>query len=1115
MLALIEYNFPNHGPNGAPDLGSWPHARSRTHQQMHVKWLRQAYDAGQRVMIASVTDNEVLEKWYHYVEGGPDCDVFPPDPAFAMQAALKQIDAIKQLVNDNSSWLHLADTPEDAFDAAFPLAGPGKLVLILGLELDALSVNDTLDLIDNEQVRSVIPIHLVNNEFGGAAVYDNLFNTVNHWQEGNYFQIVNDTTLSFELDPPQHLNASYQVTSCAIQPRRETEVNPSFTYDEVTCSGDPDGGHRNARGISDFDGIFSLMERGILLDLSHMGWASKADTLGYAEGIAGLSAWGGYPVIDSHTELRDESAPPTAVPEVNERALSWAHAKRIQKLGGVVGFGTVGDPGLIRLLSGPGREEAEAGHGRNDLVRLTGEGREFIAYPKPNDERPANDELHELRVRVRTGGDNLENDSAAHLLIDAFGTVHEFLLKEASVGETWNDWSIHEVIVDQTVIGTSLASLGIKILDVDSIGVRLTGSDDWNVDRLDVLYTGVDGGGNPTGGVLVERFGTPYKRLEGPVDEIVTPPVDWRPRVLADADRMIEQIHFTWDTNKSGPLDPNVWLVVNFHPETLSPGRSERRRILLENMDSLVGDPDGGGLASGTWNLLTDPDEPGPIRYGDIATITAFATAQDTIIGYEIEVREIDLTFTEAGGALGVFVDGGDPTAVGDEPFWIRKDRRTALLWRGLPPPHDIGRVAVLATPLKHLFVEVQTGDDNLNSAENAFLDFEFRDGRSASLELAEAGVHRFDGGSFKTRDLHLPFDDLLIEDLVSVRLRAPGFAGGVSGDNWDIQRLEVFRAGDPMARWLEGYGEANWVMAGDPSFPPDPANPPDPSDPFDPTRYGQGFVAIGTDFNGFSPQMPYADSEDPGSQPPPQGTPLLLPGPYSGAVGSGDFTLGRTFGFEQHGLAHYGMIKDFASKMYARDPYAADSFLPDRGADARGLEEGEARRGFDRRADGADRGVDRRMRPAGVQRWRRQRRRRLRGLPARSELRRPEWRHGGSGAGRDPDAVGRRDPAAVARREATPGRGRLAFRVQSGPNRSLGSGGRATPRAPRLRRRRAGPAVRGRRCGRGTRSRAATDQSCCPPSSRRDRAGRRRRSRGWSRSSRARRAAGRSLRPA
>lgn len=911
MMRVIEARYPNHGPSGAPQFLDWPHAQSVTHQQMHVKWLRQAYEAGQRVMIASVTDSEVLEKWYNYLAPGPFCEIFEPDSAFLLDSAIEQILAIQALAAANSSWLHIADTPADAADAAFPLSGPGKLVLILGLEMDALPIADTLDLVDNFGVRSVIPIHLVNNSVGGTAVYNSVFNTLNFWQEGSYFEVVNDPMLSFTLDPEQRLNAYQPLPlpgrNCAVAPDLEANHNPSYVRASHTCAGDGPGGERNARGVSDFDALFALMQRGVLLDTTHMGFTSKEETIQFAELMANISPIAGYPLIDSHTSLRDETQlPDPAEPAVSERDLTWDHARRIQDLGGVVGFGTVGDPPQEGIVAGRGQAAFNSDSPNEILIRLTGEGHEWIAYNDTTDEQRTTDFIHRLDVRIATGGDNLNGGSSARLLIHVGANIHTFALKDP--GPEWTNDSVNLVTVTQEIGGTPLSTLGIQLADIDQIGVLMIGgSDNWDIRRLDVTYVGEDSSsGSPSGGMVVERFGFPYVRLTGSVPEVLTPPVDWRPRNLADAEVIIDALHIEWETQKSGLLDPELYMILNLHD-----GSTIKRKMGI--WSGVMGDdPDDGGLTTGTWDLATGSPGTG-VRYGDIASLMAYGAGRNTFTSYDVEVRRVDIRFDGCADpplcsvlvTNAVLIDGSDPTARGEEPFLIRADRPTANLWVGLPPPAWFDRASTLATPLLHLKAEIDTGDDGLEIGNRFELELLLRDGARHTIEIIEADAVGLEAHNKQQIIKPAPNETMTVGDIVAYTFIAPD----LDPDNLDVQRLDLFRLGDPMAKWLAQYKEASWVISGNPADPPWART------------YEPGWLAIGSDFNGLSPQMPYVDRAEIDV-----GTPLDLPAPYTGASVAGDTTLARTFTFDEDGLAHYGMLKDFADEVNRRDPVAGES---------------------------------------------------------------------------------------------------------------------------------------------------------------------------------------------
>jgi hypothetical protein len=175
LIGLLENKFGGHLAEGHSSFEGWPNASSRTHQQMHGKWLRRAFEGGLRFMIASITDNEMLAKYYDDDHG---CDieghVFRPSAGAAFASAKRQIAFVENFARDNAEWIEVVDTPERAQSI---LATGKKLVIVLGVELDNLTLEETLQLIDKHRVRSVIPIHMVNNSFGGAAVHDGLLNT--------------------------------------------------------------------------------------------------------------------------------------------------------------------------------------------------------------------------------------------------------------------------------------------------------------------------------------------------------------------------------------------------------------------------------------------------------------------------------------------------------------------------------------------------------------------------------------------------------------------------------------------------------------------------------------------------------------------------------------------------------------------------------------------------------------------------------------------------------------------------------------------------------------------------------------------------------------------------
>jgi hypothetical protein len=284
-------------------------------------------------MIASVADNQVLSLLWNigFHLGGNR--VPPPDASFDYNSAVRQLTFIQNLVSANNSWMQIVTTPTEARQAI----SSNKLAVILSLEMDSLSYNEILSLVANFQVRHVIPIHLANNTFGGSAVYEDSFNTNTYFLNGSFYTIVPDQCLSFRLGRPQVLQDSgFEGAVGAIQPENvDDQTFSQLGYNTPVGA----GGHKNSIGLN-AQALKGLMRAGLLLDVAHMGLQSADAALSLAEQFQ-------YPMMDSHTGIRDDSDCSNGVPldnfgPVNERALPVSHARRIAALGGVLGLGTTG-----------------------------------------------------------------------------------------------------------------------------------------------------------------------------------------------------------------------------------------------------------------------------------------------------------------------------------------------------------------------------------------------------------------------------------------------------------------------------------------------------------------------------------------------------------------------------------------------------------------------------------------------------------------------------------------------------------------------------------------------------------------------------------------------------
>jgi len=345
----------DHPHAGYPDFPAWPNQTSMAHQQMWWEWIKRAYDGGLRVMVALAVNNELLAE---ILNGIPPYD--------DQTAADRQIDEMIRFVDDsrNGGFMKIVRSSSELRDAV----KQNKLAVVLGVEVDHLGNLGKYGVLTNENtvraeiarlygkgVRYAFPVHVVDNVFGGAAVYELLFNFANRRANGEYFAVrpsfdpnvtyreglsylpVADLavlTLHGALqalgelpapcfsfpDPFPHLKycGSYQSIVNALSPSPELEF-----YNFLP------GGHQNARGLTPLGevAINEMMRLGMLIDIDHMSELSANRTIEIAQP--------NYPLLMGHNGIRG------AAPNANsERSVSAQMASRVAQLGGLLGLGT-------------------------------------------------------------------------------------------------------------------------------------------------------------------------------------------------------------------------------------------------------------------------------------------------------------------------------------------------------------------------------------------------------------------------------------------------------------------------------------------------------------------------------------------------------------------------------------------------------------------------------------------------------------------------------------------------------------------------------------------------------------------------------------------------------
>lgn len=291
-------------------FANWPSALSRTHQRMHISWIRRAWRGGLRLMVASTVDNQVIKQLWH-------APWFTFDPNFDFISATIQLSKIRELVEENKSWMKIVTSADEAYQAI----KDDKLAIVLGVEMDQLTADNIIVLKETQGVRLVTPIHLVNNSFGGAAIYDGLFNISNLLLTGSFFEVDFDKNIDFRLTqiPTGDLNL-YGISI----------PNPLSVYPDY---GTPNqGGHKNKIGLKSISDLRKLMSAGLLIDIHHMSDKCIDSAINLAETVADPYK---YPLLKTHTGLRFDSGSG----DLNENSLKREHARKIFDLGGMVGIG--------------------------------------------------------------------------------------------------------------------------------------------------------------------------------------------------------------------------------------------------------------------------------------------------------------------------------------------------------------------------------------------------------------------------------------------------------------------------------------------------------------------------------------------------------------------------------------------------------------------------------------------------------------------------------------------------------------------------------------------------------------------------------------------------------
>lgn len=316
-----------HPVGGWDAFDGWPAWNDFTHQQMHADWLKRAYDGGLRLLVVHAVNNKVLCQ----VNGdrfGDGCD--------DMKAVDRQINAAKQMESyldgqaggAGKGWFRIAYSAAEARR----IINSGGLAVVLGIEVDELfgcgvqgncSIQHVLDELDRYYamgVRHIFPIHVFDNAFGGAAMYEGIFDYGNKLVTGSFFNVApcpNPPIGPSTVPDYEYTRAAPTLLTNLAGFFLGTGTPPTTTF-QADC---------NARGLTGLGEILvrQLMRKRVIIDVDHMSAFTADRVLSIVEAE-------GYPVAAGHTGLIDASLGAKR----HEGQKTAAQIQRIRALGGVV-----------------------------------------------------------------------------------------------------------------------------------------------------------------------------------------------------------------------------------------------------------------------------------------------------------------------------------------------------------------------------------------------------------------------------------------------------------------------------------------------------------------------------------------------------------------------------------------------------------------------------------------------------------------------------------------------------------------------------------------------------------------------------------------------------------
>lgn len=346
-------NDPSINPDPDLPFDGWPAWNVLTTQQMYYEWLRRSWQGGQRLMVMVAVNNELMcGAVYHLASMG--CSDMP--------AIDRQVKAAKRLEafidakagGPGQGWYQIVYSGDEARQ----VMAQGKLAVVLGAEVDSLfgctpnascdeqDVTDGVQALYDMGIRHVFPVHLADNAFAGAALYNDVFDINTAITAGAFYTLAPcedtaaaGTNLEFRMAWRETANTAADVGAALSA----FYVGPylAMALAAVASVGLPDNGpagpHCNPRTLTGLGTklVEELMDHQMIIDIDH----ASANT---ADMILQLAEDSNYPaIVGGHTGILAVSAvtpPPHDKTSRHEGQKTDTQLDRISSLGGMVGI---------------------------------------------------------------------------------------------------------------------------------------------------------------------------------------------------------------------------------------------------------------------------------------------------------------------------------------------------------------------------------------------------------------------------------------------------------------------------------------------------------------------------------------------------------------------------------------------------------------------------------------------------------------------------------------------------------------------------------------------------------------------------------------------------------